>query len=207
MRLVGIKAAPGTGAGQCWQQTRIFCASQGTLREKISPLAVEKAKKAVETLNRLLEMDYFFGAREQGFKKSLETLRETITGLRSGAEPAFRKYTKDDVFDIVVQNRAFSLDLRVEDGKPVLCPELGAVLNTALYMMNERQGGKLGLMLCKTADGSHQLATISGSGIKCLGKETPGAIESALELMGCSIKYNGTSMTIWVPLARDGAEN
>jgi hypothetical protein len=159
----------------------------------------DRGKSAIAGLDRLLSED--FTKQEQGFKRSLAALKETLAGLLNGTVPEFKQYNHDAIEALVSRNHEIRIRLEIEDGKPVLCPEMEYAMGTLLYMMKESEiSKKVGVRIGKEDGGERQIILISGAGMKNLGPDVAPAIRSAVEMLGCEYRPNGTSVTILVPL-------
>jgi len=172
--------------------------AKAILNDRISPEMRERGAKAIAGLQKMLEED--FTKQEQGFKRSLVMLKETISGLLCGTAPDFRKYDREAISALVSRNHDIKLSLSIEDGKPVLCPELESAIGTMLYMMNEYETKRVGLLFGKENDNEHQIIIISGASIKNFSRNVLPAVRSAVELAGCEFRPNGASVTMLVPL-------
>ena len=155
-------------------------------------LARAKAKPALDGLARLKnDMDGESGFSPR-FLKSLNSLEQALSRLLAGDEAAFTPY------DAVMRNDAFRhnmdrrLHIEIDDGRPLLSPEMVAALNTIFYMVNERKNGAIGLKFHKVVNGSEsQFIRVSGANLKNLGPEVKAAVTATVELMGCGIEFSG----------------
>ena len=168
------------------------------LTDRISPEMRERGLKATAGLERMLSED--FTRQEQGFKRSLIALKDAISGMLCGTAPDFRKYDKEAISALVSRNHDIRLSLSIEDGKPVLCPELESAIGAMLYMMNEYETKRVGLLFGKENDNEHQIIIISGSSIKNFSQNVLPAVRMAVELLGGEFRPNGASVTMLVPL-------
>ena len=160
-----------------------------------SLLARVKAKTALEGLARLkndMEGEHGISPR---FRKSLDALEKALSQLLGGSEPALVPYDAAMRMDAFKHNIDRKLRITAGDGRPMLCPEMAAVLNAAFYMVNERKDRTIGLNFHKVVNGGeNEFIYISGSSLKNLGKELKEAVVAAVELMGCRIEFNGVHM-------------
>jgi len=168
-----------------------------------APQMLEKGANAVAGLEKILE-EAVFTRKEQGFRKSLLSLKDAISGMLQGTVPDFRKYDRNAIGALVSRNHEIRLSLMIEDGKPSLCPEMESSISALLYTMGEHDSGRISLRIGKESGGGRQVMLISGSGMKNFAPLVVPAVQAAVELMGCEFRPNGTSVTILVPLRQDG---
>jgi len=181
-KIVGAKLAD-------MRRLSLCMGAQGSL------LAREKAKSALDGLARL--KDDMEGERGISirFRKSLGALEKALSQLMAGSEPVLVPYDAAMRMDAFKHNIDRKLRITVEDGRPMLCPEMVAVLNAVFYMVSERKDRSIGLNFHKVVNGSEsQFIYISGSSLKNLGSEVKDAAVAALELMGCKAEFNGLHM-------------
>jgi len=177
--------------------------AKAIMPDGMTPAMRERGRQAIAGLEKILE-DCVFSRQEKGFEKCLVELKGAIAGLLGGSAPKFEKY--DNAAErLVSRNHEIRIALDIEDGAPALCPEIESAIGTMLYMMKESDiTKKVGMRIGKEEGGARQIIQISGSGIKNLGSNLLPAVRSAVELLGCEFRPNGSSVTILVPLQQDG---
>ncbi|MFA6214313.1 MAG: hypothetical protein WC717_03480 [Candidatus Micrarchaeia archaeon] len=149
-------------------------------------------------------------ASEKKFAGALESFKSSLKRLIGGATPQFIDYGLEDILSMKLnQARGVEIKYSVEDGTVALCEELRNALAVALHMLNEEKPNGtpyLRMHMMKNADNTQQLIYLRGKSLN-LEKEIKAAVDAAVELMGGSITYNGTSVVMEVPIPLTKAKN